>query len=369
MGKTHGMVEAAKLSFNNEDTLAKDFSKTLNQRVNNYFKEKGISKNANGKMYFKTIAMLAMYFGPYATILVLQPNNWIALGLCGIMGLGMAGIGLGIMHDAIHGAYSSNQVINKIMGYTLNLVGANAINWRIQHNIKHHTYTNVDDHDEDIAPKAGLRLSPNSEKKPYHRFQHIYGWMVYCLGSLFWVTFKDFIKFRNYLNDGSLKKNVKSVFVEVLILVFTKVFYWTYMIVLPVYLTSYSGGEIAIGFLTLHLFAGLGLAVIFQPAHLMEEVEYPNPDVSGKMKYAWITHQLFTTTNYAAKNPLINWYGGGLNFQIEHHLFPHICHVHYKGISPIVEKTTKEFDLPYYSYPTFFGALSAHTHQLKLLGS
>lgn len=362
------MARAASIQFNNEDNLSKEFSKTLNKRVNTYFKDNGISKNANAAMYFKTIAMLAMYFVPFGIILFVQPANWIAFILSGIIGLGMAGIGLGIMHDAIHGGYSSSPLVNKIMGYTLNMVGANAINWRIQHNINHHTYTNVDDHDEDIAPKAGLRLSPNSEKKSMHRFQHIYGWAVYCLGSLFWVTFKDFIKFNNYLKDGSMKKNSKSVFVEIVILVFTKIAYWSYMIGLPVFFTDYTGGEIAIGFLFLHFCSGLALAVIFQPAHLMEEVEYPNPTDEGKMKYSWIVHQLYTTTNYAGNNPIVNWYGGGLNFQIEHHLFPHICHVHYKGIAPIVEETAKEFNLPYYSYPTFFGALAAHTHQLKMLG-
>jgi linoleoyl-CoA desaturase len=285
------------------------------------------------------------------------------------MGTGMAGIGLSIMHDAIHGAYSGKQSVNKFWGYTLNLVGGNAINWKIQHNIKHHTYTNVEDHDEDIAPKAGLRFSPNSKKLPMHKYQHIYGWFIYSLGSLFWVTFKDFVKTYTYYKEGILQKNTKNLAVELAILVFTKVLYFTYIIGLPIMLTSYTGLQITIGFLTLHIFSGLVLAVIFQPAHLMEEVEYPAPNDEGKFKYSWTVHQLYTTVNFGNSNRFLNWFAGGLNFQIEHHLFPNVCHVHYNKIAPIVKETAKEFNLPYYAKPTFFGALAAHTHQLKLLGT
>ncbi len=363
------MAEDVRLTFNNEDSLSKDFSNLLNKRVNAYFREKGISKFGNAKMYLKTISMLSMYFGAYFVIVVAEPGIWVALALCATMGIGMAGIGLSIMHDAIHGSYSKIPWVNKLFGYTLNLVGGNAINWRIQHNIKHHTYTNVDDHDEDIAPKAGLRLSPNSEKKSFHKFQHIYAWFIYSLGSLFWVTFKDFVKFSAYMKDGSMKKNSKSVAIEILILVCSKFFYWGYIVVVPALFTAYSGGQIAIGFLVIHLFAGQGLAVIFQPAHLMEEVEYPAPDSQGKMQYSWAVHQLYTTINFGNDNKILEWYAGGLNFQIEHHLFPHICHVHYKGLAPIVKETAREFNLPYYSKSTFFEALTAHTQQLKLLGS
>lgn len=360
---------AQQIYFNNEDQFSKDFAKKLNQRVNQYFKEKGISKYGNWQMYVKTLAMFVMYFGPFVAVVWLQPSMPVAIVLCAIMGMGMAGIGLGVMHDAIHGSYSNKQWINKLMGYSLNVVGGNAINWRIQHNVKHHTYTNVDDHDEDIAPKAMLRLSPNSELKPAHKYQHVYAWFVYCLGSFFWVTFKDFIKFIAYYKEGSLQKNVKSVSVELAILLVTKIVYYSYIFGLPLLLTDFTFAQIFTGFLIMHLFCGLGLAVIFQPAHLMEEVEYPGPNANGQLQYSWTVHQLYTTINFANDNLLLNWYAGGLNFQIEHHLFPNICHVHYRNLAPIVRETAAEFNLPYHAKPGFFEALSAHTHQLKLLGS
>lgn len=313
--------------------------------------------------------MFFMYFGPFAVILILEPKSWVALVLCAIMGMGMAGIGLSVMHDAIHGSYSNKRWINKLLGYSLNLVGGNALNWRIQHNIKHHTYTNIDDHDEDIAPKAMIRFSPNSDKKPAHKYQYIYAWFIYCLGSFFWVTFKDFIKFFTYKKEGLIEKHAGSFWEEFAILLTSKIIYYGYIVALPIALTAYSGWQIFLGFIVLHLFCGLGLAVIFQPAHLMEEVQYPGPDKKGQLQYSWTVHQLYTTINFANQNRILNWYAGGLNFQVEHHLFPNVCHIHYRNLAPIVQQTAQEFGLPYHVKPTFLSALAAHTEQLRLLGA
>lgn len=358
-----------KIIFNNDDPESKVFTNTLNKRVNDYFKENGISKYGNATMYVKTVVMLSLYIIPYILIILMQPPVFIAWLLTIVMGVGMAGIGLSIMHDAIHGSYSRHKWVNKMLGYTLNLVGGNAINWKIQHNVKHHTYTNVEDHDEDISPKLVLRFSPNSEMSGMHKYQYIYAWFFYGLGTLFWVTFKDFIKFYNYHKEGLLEKNSKSIASEILVLVVTKIVYYSYIIAIPVFFTEYSGWQIFAGFLMMHFVGGMGLAVIFQPAHLMEEVKYPAPDAAGNMKYSWTVHQLHTTINFATANRFLGWFAGGLNFQIEHHLFPHVCHVHYHKISEIVESTAKEFELPYYHKPTFTGALGAHINMLKWLGT
>ena len=172
-----------KIIFNNDDPESKVFTNTLNKRVNDYFKENGISKYGNATMYVKTVVMLSLYIIPYILIILMQPPVFIAWLLTIVMGVGMAGIGLSIMHDAIHGSYSRHKWVNKMLGYTLNLVGGNAINWKIQHNVKHHTYTNVEDHDEDISPKLVLRFSPNSEMSGMHKYQYIYAWFFYGLGT------------------------------------------------------------------------------------------------------------------------------------------------------------------------------------------
>jgi linoleoyl-CoA desaturase len=346
-----------------------DFFNTLNQRVNSYFKTNNISRNANAEMVVKTIVMFSLYFIPYAIILALPVTNYgIFILLCAVMGIGVGGIGLSIMHDANHGSYSSKSWLNDLLGYSLNLVGANALNWKIQHNVLHHTYTNVFDVDEDISPRGVLRFAPESPWKSFHRFQHIYAWFLYGLMTIVWVITKDFMRLVRYQKDGMLAKQKANVFVEWTILILTKLIYVGYIFVIPVMILPFSGWQILIGILLMHYIAGFILGIIFQPAHVVEGTEYFQPDDTGNIENTWAIHQMMTTTNFAHNNKILSWYVGGLNYQVEHHLFPNICHVHYRNISSIVESTAKEFGVPYKKIDTFMGALAAHGRLLKELG-
>lgn len=346
-----------------------DFFSTLNQRVNQYFKTNNISRYANREMKVKTVFMYSLYFIPYFLIIggaVTQPL-WMLL-LCMIMGIGIAGIGLSVMHDANHGAYSNKNWVNRFLGYSLNLVGGNAFNWKVQHNVLHHTYTNIHDVDEDISPRGVLRMTPHGEWKFFHRFQHIYAWFFYGLMTLVWVLVKDFVRIRRYAKAGLIKKQKACYRTELLILIASKLIYVTYIFMIPIVVLSMPWWQVLIGFVVMHYIAGFILAVIFQPAHVIDGTEYPMPDKEGRMENNWAVHQLLTTTNFANNSRLFSWYVGGLNFQIEHHLFPNVCHVHYRKISPIVEKTAKEYGLPYKSKSTFIEALVAHARLLKELG-
>jgi linoleoyl-CoA desaturase len=284
------------------------------------------------------------------------------------MGTGVAGIGLAVMHDANHGAYSNKAWINNFIGYSLNMVGGNAFNWRVQHNVLHHTFTNIHDVDEDISPRGVLRMTPHGEWKRIHQFQHLYAWFFYGLMTLVWVLVKDFVRLIKYHKDGLVKSQKTNTTKQIVILLASKVLYFLYILVLPMLLLDITFGQWIIGFLAMHYVAGFILAVIFQPAHVIDGTEYPLPGNDGNMENTWAMHQLFTTTNYANKSRLLSWYVGGLNFQIEHHLFPNVCHVHYRRISRIVRETALEFGLPYKSQETFFGALAGHARMLKELG-
>lgn len=346
-----------------------DFFTTVNQRVNEYFKSKNISRYGNGWMVFKTICMYVIYTTPYVLIMTgVVTNPWLMFGLCLVMGLGMAGIGLSVMHDANHGGYSNKQWLNNLVGYSLNLVGGNAFNWKVQHNVLHHTYTNIHDVDEDISPRGVLRMTPYGEWKAIHRFQHIYAWFVYGLLTLVWVVSKDFARLIKYQREGLVKKQKADITTEWIILIASKVIYISYIIVLPAVILPVTWWQITIGFLSMHYLAGFILAIIFQPAHVIDGTEYPMPDEEGKMENSWAVHQLLTTTNFANNNRVLSWYVGGLNYQVEHHLFPNICHIHYRKISKIVKQTAEEFGLPYKSEPTFIGALISHGKLLKQLG-
>ena len=345
------------------------FYDTLKKKVNAYFKDNNIDPHANASMVTKTVLILLMYLIPYAFMVSGIATNVVAfLGLWVLMGLGMVGVGCSIMHDSNHGSYSNNKTLNKLLGKVIILVGGYHVTWKIQHNILHHTYTNIEGLDHDIDAGIVLRFSPNSEWRSMHKFQHIYAWFLYGLLTLQWATIKDFRQVYNYHKLDLLKKERKTLGRALFEVALYKVFYYTIIMIVPIFITGMPWHWVVIGFVIMHFVAGLALSAIFQLAHVMEECEFPNPDDERKMKNNWAVHQLLTTANFSAKSKVLSWFIGGLNRQIEHHLFPHICHIHYKKIAPLVKETAKEYDLPYYEQGTFVSALLHHGKMLKMLG-
>lgn len=313
--------------------------------------------------------MFLLYFVPYGLIISgVVTASWSLLLMVIIMSIGLAGIGLAVMHDANHGAYSKKPWINNVIGYSLNLVGANAFNWKMQHNVLHHTYTNVHDHDEDISPRGVLRLTPHTDWKLIHKFQHLYAWFIYGLMTITWMVVNDFARLIRYHRNGMAKKHKANITKEWIILILSKLVYLGYILIIPLAFTDLPWWQIVAGIFIMHYIAGFMLAIIFQPAHVIDGTEFPLPDDRNSLENNWAVHQIVTTTNFGNKSRWFSWYVGGLNFQIEHHLFPNICHVHYRKISPIVKETAFEFGLPYKSAETFFGALRGHARLLKQLG-
>ena len=186
------MKQKPKIKFANKDRSK--FFGVLRSNVDEYFKENNISKYANGSMVFKTAVMIFLYIAPLASLMIFHQETWQLVISFSIVGLAMAGIGMNVMHDANHNAYSSNPIVNKLVGYSLNMVGGTVFNWKLQHNILHHTYTNVYQMDDDIDDKLVFRFSPHSQLRKFHRFQHIYIFLFYSIMSLYWVTFKDLIQ-------------------------------------------------------------------------------------------------------------------------------------------------------------------------------
>jgi linoleoyl-CoA desaturase len=273
------------------------------------------------------------------------------------------------MHDACHGSFSKYPLLNKIFSYSMNFVGGNARLWKIQHNVLHHSFTNVEGLDEDIAPPAWLlRFSPHAKRYLIHRLQHIYGWGFYALGTLTWATTKDFSGLFRYKKQGLLNKSDGSFSSILTKVILWKFVYYGYILVLPLILVPASWWVILLGFFVMHLVAGFLVGIVFQTAHVMPQTEYPVPSDDGTLENNWAVHQVLTTMNFAPKSHVFAWFIGGLNFQIEHHLFPNICHIHYKKISKIVKETTLEFGLPYQSKKYFMGALWEHAKMLRNLG-
>ncbi|MCB0400969.1 MAG: acyl-CoA desaturase [Flavobacteriales bacterium] len=356
-----------RITFNTKDRP--EFIKELRSRVNSYFKENNITKYANANMVIKTIFMLSLYFVPFVLILTnISDNPWVVLGLWIVMGLGMAGIGLSIMHDANHGAYSKNHKVNQYLGYLINLVGGSAINWKIQHNVLHHSFTNIDGHDEDIDTGNLMRFSFHQKRYKIHRLQQFYAWFLYGLLTISWSIKKDFIQLERYKEKDLIKTQGTTYSKALTRLIFSKLFYAAYILGLPILLSSQAWWLTLIFYFIMHFVCSFTLSTIFQAAHVVSETSFPQPDETGMMDNNWAIHQLNTTSNFAKYNRPLSWFVGGLNFQIEHHLFPNICHVHYRNISKIVKKTAQDFNLPYYNHSTFFGALMSHAQFLTKLG-
>jgi len=352
-------------TFAKQDNLK--FFRTLNSRVNSYFKENNIEKTGNWKIHLKTVILFTVFLVPYFLILTLGMPFWVHLLLAIVMGIGMAGIGMNVMHDANHGSYSTKSWVNKFMGGTIYVLAGNVHNWQVQHNVLHHTYTNIIGHDEDLEAGRILRFSKEAEWHKFHKFQQYYAVFLYGLLTFNWAITTDFMQMSRYLKRKLSYGEPKNPKVLWTTLIITKIIYMAIWIVLPLVI-GITWWKVLVGFFVMHYTAGLILSIVFQLAHVVDEAANPQPNETGEMENTWAIHQLFTTVNFAPKNKIVNWYTGGLNHQIEHHIFPHISHVHYGKIAKIVKETAKECQLPYYEYKTMSAAIVAHFKHLKTLG-
>jgi len=358
-------------------TVGKDFATTLKKRAREYFKENNIDRYGNYKIYIKTVAISAMYFVPYGLMVYGNfTQTWQLIALFAMMGIGTAGIGMGFMHDANHGSYSKNETVSFLVGRVIGFVGGFAPTWIIQHNVLHHTYTNVYGHDEDVSPSLSiLRFSPDDKWVPAHKWQYIYAWFFYGMMTIMWMTTKDFKQLYRYKRMGltnAQNTNFNKLLAE---LVISKVLYYIFLIVIPMYMLGQAGVSwwaVCLLILMMHYIAGFFLGIVFQPAHVVPETDFVQAAEGEKddlsIENNFLIHQLKTTADFAPKSRILAWFIGGLNYQVEHHLFPNICHVHYKELSKIVKQTAEDFDLPYHCHKTFVGALVAHGKMLKKLG-
>lgn len=348
-----------------------EFSKKLAQRVEDYLKKNNLKRFGSWRILLKVPLMFSLFLLPYFLMVIgVIENAWIMFFMSIIMGVGMAGIGLSIMHDANHGAFSRFKWVNSVMSYSMEILGGYNLNWRIQHNVLHHSFTNVHDMDEDIAPVGVLRFSPNEPRKKVHRFQVFYAWFFYGLMTLSWMTNKDFMQLHKYHKNGLLKSQNTTLAKAYIQLILSKLLYYTYILVIPMLVMDISWWQVLIGFGVMHFVCGSILAFVFQVAHVMPETEFMTKD-SYTIKnddISWAKHQMMTTANFENWNPVLTWYVGGLNYQIEHHLFPDISHVHYPKISKIVRETAKEFGIQYNYHKTFGGAIFNHLRLLNTLG-
>jgi linoleoyl-CoA desaturase len=349
-----------KIVFQNDP---RPFRNALDTRVNEYFTHNNIKRTGDHRLYSKTFLILVGFILTYIGVVSLStPGIWSIL-LCIPLGLCTAAIGFNIMHDGAHGSYSRSKTLNTLAARTADLCGLSSYNWYQKHNIKHHTYTNVEGVDEDIDFGNALRVHDGNTLRWFHRYQHIYGACLYALTSVNWLLYGDYAKW--FAHDSTKKTRVDH-----LVFWLGKLGNITLFLFIPMYCVGVTYA--LCGFVLFHITLGLTLAYVFQMAHVVEETTFtvpPNNTEKNTIESEWMVHQVQTTANFAMKNRFINWWVGGLNYQIEHHLYPKISHVHYPALSEIVQKTCHEFGIQYTAFPTYIGALRSHFRLLKKMGS
>ena len=346
-------------------TEHRDFQKTLNERVNTYLRENGILGRDVPAMYLKTAVALAWWLGAYLLLLLGHFSTPVNIALCLVWALAIASVGFNVMHDSNHGGYSNNPRINKLFSLSAEMLGMSGFRWRTKHNVWHHTYTNIAGFDDDVETFGLMRLTPRAAWKPLYRGQAWYYPLVYSFIAFDFIL-RDFMMVLVGKSDANHIYPKMSAMDQVTFWV-GKIFFFTIVFALP--MLVFPWWQVLIGFTIVMLTVGLVMAVVFQLAHINGDAQFPVPVGSPQhIENEWAVHQVETTTDFAPHNRLLNFYVGGLNYQIEHHLLPHVCHLNYPRLAPIVKATCEEFGIRYNCYATWREAFAAHVRELRLLG-
>ncbi len=353
----------SKVSFNNKQS---PFFRALKTKVDFYFSSRQLSSSGNATLLGKSLFLIASAIALYTVLVFFTPTSIISIGLCALLGINLAALGFNVMHEGGHQSFSRYAWLNKASAYLLNGLGGNSYFWKVKHNINHHTYTNIEGHDADIEVGPLLRLHANQRRYWFHRFQHVYGLGLYGLSYVAWVFYHDFQKyFSGRIASGHPYPALSRR--EHVIFWLTKVVYLAVYVGLPVLLVGPL--KALIGYAIVTFVCGVFISVVFQLAHVVGNTQFLSPGGQAhQVEQEWAVHQVSTTSNFATGNRFLSWLLGGLNFQVEHHLFPRVSHVHYPHISRLVKETCREFNITYLEYPSMRQAFYAHLRHLKSMG-
>jgi linoleoyl-CoA desaturase len=340
------------------------FHSELKKRIADYFQQKGKATTGNFKLYIKAGLLVGGLLAIYTHLVFFTPATVWAIIESILLGCFAAAIGFNVMHDGAHGSFSKYKWINSLASNFANFLGASQYMWKTKHNVIHHTYTNIHGVDDDIEARPLIRLCEDQQYYKIHKYQHFYFWAAYSLLYIYWVLVADYKKyFRGRIGSTPLRKMTLS---EHLYFWFYKMAHIALFVVIPIFMV----GVIPwlIGFLCMGMVAGFVLSIVFQLAHTVEHTDFPHANELGKMEDEWAIHQIKTTANFATNNRLVSWLVGGLNFQIEHHLFPKISHIHYPAISKIIRKACEEYGIRYVEYTKVRYAVASHVAYLRQMG-
>jgi len=316
------------------------------------------------QMYLKSALLLIWFAGSWALLVFAATSAWQGALFAVSLGLSIASIGMSVQHDANHGAYSSRLWVNRLFSCSLDIMGVSSFIWRQKHNVIHHSFTNIEETDTDLEMGPIARLTSKQRWYPWHRYQHLYCWLAY--GSLLpkWVLFEDFmILFTRKIGPHHVPKLDRA---DVARFVVAKVFFVGWSIVIPSFFHPL--WQVLLFHLLATYTLGVVLATVFQSAHCVGDVEYPSVSERSSADKDWAAHQLETTVDFGRNNAVAAWFFGGLSFQIEHHLFPKVCHLNYPALSRILDEVAAKHQLKVMRRPTVFEGIAAHYRHVRRLG-
>lgn len=346
-------------------TGANAFQVELRRRVDEYFTRTGRRRRDCPQMYLKTFTLFGLFALSYVMLVFFATVWWQALPLAILLGFVTAGIGLNVQHDGGHEAYSARRWINRLMAMTLDLIGGSSYLWHYQHGVLHHTYVNVTGHDSDIDLGVFARVTPHQKQLKMHRWQHFYIWPLYGLMAIRWQLFGDYMDvIRGRIGDHRIPRPRGW---DLVVFIGGKIVFLTLALGIP--MIFHPWWVVLIYYGAAAMVVGITLSVVFQLAHTVEEAEFVLPNDANRIENAWAIHQVESTVDFARGSRLAAWLLGGLNYQIEHHLLPRICHVNFPALAPIVEQTCRDFGVRYSEHPTFMAGVRSHYRWLREMGT
>jgi linoleoyl-CoA desaturase len=346
-------------------TPAPSLHAALKSRVAEYFDQAGVASKGNAQLYAKAIFVVGGMIALYLHLVFFTPAWPFAVPECILLGLFITGTGFNVMHDGSHGSFSSSTWMNTLAGGTLECLGGSAYIWKVKHCIIHHSFTNVEGVDEDINIGYLMRVNQHQRRFWLHRFQHIYCWFLYMMVYILWVFQVDYQRyFTGRLGPVPMPRMRTRDHIQFWV---GKAVNACLYVVIPIWRLGVARG--LTGLAITMAAAGVALTVVFQLAHTVEGPEFPLPAMPENMlPEEFAIHQIATTANFATSNRVVTWLVGGLNFQIEHHLFPRVAHVHYPQISKVVRQVCAERNIAYVEHTTFRKAVAAHARHLHAMG-
>jgi linoleoyl-CoA desaturase len=347
-----------------------ELTRTLRARVDAYFESSGKARDGGPAMVRKAAGILAWWFASWATfVLVGTSAGWAAVIALSIsMGTAMAAMGMAVQHDGGHQAFAATKGGNRWSAAVLDLLGASSYVWKVKHGFLHHTYPNVVGADDDIALEPLARFAPTQPRYSWHRFQHLYMWVLYGFIGLKWWLIDDFRELASGRVGSQPVKWPRGL--EAGIFWGGKLVHGLWAVVIPGVVVGW-GPAIAF-YVGAQFVMGVLLSVTFQLAHCVEEADFVDPERlpagQGPLVLDYARHQLATTVDFARHNRWVTWFVGGLNYQAVHHLFPRVCHLHYPALSPIVAEVCRDFDVEYKTSRSVRASVASHYRWLRRMG-